>query len=127
MWLLIRAFNDDVETAWKVGDVVEVRDDNDVEMNGWGRLEGLPRFYRIHVKDVPARSVKEMLEQPDIFIEETNNATIKRIRRYQVRIDRLSEKDKIDIQRDGILYLTKKQVFDVISDNNDQLVGIENE
>lgn len=116
MWLLIRAFSDDKETSWKNGDIVEVRDDDFVEKNGWGNVEGLPKFYRVHVDGVNSHSMK--------FLEKADK-TRNRVRLYQLSIDSLQTDDKTTLQQDGILNLTRTKFINSIKDNNNQPVGIE--
>ena len=122
MWLLIRAFDDDKATAWKLGDIVEVRDDAIVAENGWGALEQLPRFYRIHIPEANAARCKELLERRD---ESADGKILNRIRLHKLRPSDLPTLKTIALLRDGEVQLSRLQAIAAIIDNYDRRVSLD--
>lgn len=128
-WLLIRAFSDTKETAWKLGDVVEVRDDAYVEKRGWGTRECLPRFYRVHLTDVDAADIKAKLEAVDETVtvdertgEETR--TLNRVRKVRLDTSALAKTALDTLKEDRSIDLTATTASAVLKDNADRAVSI---
>lgn len=118
-WLLIRAFSDNKPTAWKIGDIVEVRPDN----TPWGNSETLPRFYRLHIPGLESERAKTFLEDND----ETDTGTTdirgvpivlrNRIRRYKLDIGGIPQVIKNELQNTGQATVTMAQIRNYIKDN----------
>jgi hypothetical protein len=122
-WLLIRAFSDDKPTAWKIGDIVEVRSDEFVDEHGWGNLEGLPRFYRIQITGLSAEKIKHFLEETDE--EDTGELTAKglpktkfnRIRKRLIDVTGIPTVIKNQLNNTGIVSVTVNQIKNYLKNN----------
>jgi hypothetical protein len=115
-WLLIRAFSDTRPSAWKLGDIVEVRPDS---FTDWGALETLPRFYRVQVTGVSATAVKARLEKADATINSETGEIINhiRVRLYGIRLADIPAGARNTLQNTGQLIVSKAQALNYIRDN----------
>jgi hypothetical protein len=125
-WLLIRAFSDDKPAAWRLGDIVEVRSDEFVAKRGWGKLECLPRFYRIQIQDLDSIKVKDVLESKeetdDLFVPGRKHLI--RIRNIKVDVDALPLAVKSILISSGIMSLTRDQVKNYVKNNAGTVVSL---
>ena len=128
LWLLVRAFSDDKHTAWKMDDIVEVRPPDFI---GWGRLETLPRFYRIFIEDLDYRKYKTLLEEQDvddtglIDYEELPIIKYNRVRKYRIDISTMASIIKDQLQNTGIILTNVNQMKNHIKDNNDNTIDLD--
>ncbi len=114
-WLLIRTRSNPRPTAWKAGDIVEVRPDACT----WGRAEGLPSFYRIQIAGVEADRVKARLEARDVTLNpDTGQETAyRRVRLFRIDPADLPLQARQELQTTGQLVVTKAQALNYIRDN----------
>lgn len=128
-WLLIRAFSDEKATAWKLGDVVEVRSEKFVDEHGWGKRECLPRFYRVQVRDVEADAIKARLEAPDetVTVDERTGEerrTLNRVRQCRVDVSRLDREALTTMDRDVAVVLSKADAETALRTNANTAVSL---
>lgn len=126
VWLLVRAFSDSRATAWKHGDIVEVRPGGFTE---WGTQECLPKFYRVKVTGLSAafRVIKVRLESADVTINVGTGMVVarNRVRQYGIRIAEVPTGVRTTLQTVGELTVTKAQIVNVIKDNANVLASLD--
>jgi hypothetical protein len=123
-WLLIRAFSDAKPTAWQLGDIVEVRPD---DFKGWGREEGLPKFYRIQITGLAASIAKNLLEavdEHDAIVDGETRKVIDGVRNWSIKPSDVPAGARTTLQTTGQLVITKAQAANFIKDNLGQAVTL---
>lgn len=128
MWLLIRARSNPKETAYKAGDIVEVRPDG----CNWGSKEGLPSFYRVQITDLPYdEKYNRILQRMDeSYVGTWPNGEpryqLNRIRLNKLDFESLPTVIKNRLKNTGMLQVTKAQVVNYFKNNYGSAVDIEN-
>ncbi len=128
-WLVIRARSNPKATAYKAGDIVEIRPDD----CNWGNLETLPRFYRIQITDMPFGSRFQSLCQRKDDVDDgfDDDGKIKkrllRIRKHKIDLSSIPASIRNRLQDTGVATVTRSQIRNHFKDNQGTVIDIDSE